>query len=83
MRDREPLVSVILPTFNREAYLREAVQSVLDNPARLRNAGIAEANGEWVAFLDSDDVWSPEKIEAQVRFRGNRALGAHPHDHAR
>jgi glycosyltransferase involved in cell wall biosynthesis len=68
MRDREPLVSVILPTFNREAYLREAVQSVLDNPARLRNAGIAEANGEWVAFLDSDDVWSPEKIEAQVRF---------------
>jgi glycosyltransferase involved in cell wall biosynthesis len=113
MRDREPLVSVILPTFNREAYLREAVQSVLNqtysnwelividdgstdgsraylrtvtdhrvrvikrkhcgNPARLRNAGIAEASGEWVAFLDSDDVWSPEKIEAQVRD-----LRAHP-----
>ena len=34
--------------------------------ARARNAGIAAATGEWIAPLDSDDLWHPEKIESQV-----------------
>ena len=106
MSERDPLVSVIIPTFNREAYLREAIASVFaqsysnwelivvddgstdgtradlvsltdrrmhvvplehcGNPARLRNVALARAAGRYVAFLDSDDMWMPEKLELQI-----------------
>ena len=33
-----------------------------------RNRALREANGRWVAFLDSHDLWNPEKLEKQIRF---------------
>lgn len=104
METNRPLVSVIIPTYNRAGVIKNAIESVLcqtygnieiivvddgstDNTkdallsckdrikyfykenggvSSARNFGIREARGEYVAFLDSDDIWLPPKIERQL-----------------
>lgn len=41
-------------------------------PAAARNLGAARARTEWLSFLDSDDLWRPEKLSEQLRFLESR-----------
>jgi teichuronic acid biosynthesis glycosyltransferase TuaG len=108
MQNFNPLISVVIPTYNHAKFLKEALDSVLaqtytnyeiiivnnfsedntievaesyKNPlihlynfrnngviAASRNYGIKQAKGEYIAFLDSDDVWKPNKLEEQIKY---------------
>ena len=50
----------------RDVRLRTVGLEQNQGGARARNVGIERARGEWVAFLDSDDTWLPEKLERQL-----------------
>jgi glycosyltransferase involved in cell wall biosynthesis len=101
-----PVVSVIIPTYNRWPMVAEAVESVLEQAysffeiivvddgstdgtrerlkkygssvviisrqrngvAASRNYGVSIAQGRYVAFLDSDDLWRPQKLGIQTLF---------------
>lgn len=104
----KPLISVVMPAYNCEKTIGQAVDSVIaqtcpnwellilddrstDGTAQLiealqgkderirafhneqnqgvgntRNRGVELAKGDWIAFLDSDDMWMPEKLEKQL-----------------
>ncbi len=52
----------ICAEFPEVRYIRQANAG----PSAGRNRGIREAKGEWIAFLDDDDTWLPQKIEKQL-----------------
>lgn len=58
---------------------REKVKYVYQpngGPASARNTGAALSQGEYIAFLDSDDAWLPEKLELQIeKFKNRPGLG--------
>ncbi|MBJ7579509.1 glycosyltransferase family 2 protein [Devosia sp. MC532] len=50
-------------------------------PSRARNVGLAAANTRFVAFLDADDRWVPEKLERQLKFMQQECVGFSYHDY--
>jgi GT2 family glycosyltransferase len=61
----EPASAARLTEIAKEAGARVVTQANT-GPAAARNLGAAEARGEYLAFLDADDIWAPDKIRKQV-----------------
>ena len=65
-----------LESLTREQRIRLLRRHPSGNAGAARNAGIAAAQAEWLAFLDSDDLWAPTKLERQLAvLRANPECG--------
>lgn len=59
--------AVVAP-FLTDARIRYLKNEQNSGAAISRNRALREAKGRWIAFLDSDDLWYPTKLEAQLKF---------------
>ncbi|MCI8888346.1 MAG: glycosyltransferase family 2 protein [Hungatella sp.] len=59
---------LILDYAKRDERIRYAENQENSGVSFSRNRGVAMAEGQWIAFLDSDDAWEKEKLEEQVKL---------------
>lgn len=55
--------------------IRLIEKPVNEGAARARNTGIDAARGRYIAFLDADDVWMPDKLERELAFMAEKQAG--------
>lgn len=58
----------IVAPYLADARIRYLKNDVNSGAAVSRNYALREAKGKWIAFLDSDDLWEPQKLEKQIAF---------------
>lgn len=58
----------VVKPFLRDSRIRYLKNEKNSGAAVSRNRALREAKGKWIAFLDSDDLWMPEKLEKQIAF---------------
>ncbi len=63
---------IIEQYIKKDSRIRLVKLEINSGPAVARNRAIQEAKGRYIAFLDADDVWMPEKLEKQIRFMQER-----------
>ncbi|WP_299791226.1 glycosyltransferase family 2 protein [uncultured Shewanella sp.] len=66
--------AVIQEFANRDSRIKLIKRTWNAGPAVTRNRAISSANGRYIAFLDADDTWHPEKLEKQIKFMQNRDI---------
>lgn len=61
-------VEVVRGWCKRDERITLIEAPVNGGPATARNLSLRQARGRWIAFLDSDDLWLPQKLERQLTF---------------
>ena len=68
-------VSIIKDYSQSDSRIRFAIKTQNSGIADTRNQCIQMAQGQFLAFLDADDIWHPEKLEKQLRFMMEKNVG--------
>lgn len=67
-------VEIVKKEMEKDSRIKLIELKKNSGPANARNRAIAAANGNYLAFLDSDDLWLPQKLERQLLFMDQKNL---------